>query len=90
VVTAIFILANNIDGIFIAPKIVGESVGLPPAHSHRVRSRLEFDFGRPVRRLARRASDSNNQSAPETLFSGPPEPAARFANMPQTEQRFVR
>jgi predicted PurR-regulated permease PerM len=30
VVTAIFILANNIDGIFIAPKIVGESVGLHP------------------------------------------------------------
>ncbi len=30
IVTAIFILANNIDGIFIAPKIVGESVGLHP------------------------------------------------------------
>jgi len=30
VVTGIFILANNIDGIFIAPKIVGESVGLHP------------------------------------------------------------
>jgi len=30
VVTGIFILANNIDGIFIAPKIVGESVGLQP------------------------------------------------------------
>lgn len=29
-VTLIFILANNIDGIFIAPKIVGESVGLHP------------------------------------------------------------
>ena len=29
-VTAIFILANNIDGIFISPKIVGESVGLHP------------------------------------------------------------
>jgi predicted PurR-regulated permease PerM len=30
IVTVIFILANNIDGIFIAPKIVGESVGLHP------------------------------------------------------------
>jgi predicted PurR-regulated permease PerM len=30
IVTAIFILANNIDGMFIAPKIVGESVGLHP------------------------------------------------------------
>ncbi len=30
IVTAIFVLANNIDGIFIAPKIVGESVGLHP------------------------------------------------------------
>ena len=30
IVTAIFILVNNIDGIFIAPKIVGESVGLHP------------------------------------------------------------
>ena len=30
IVTDIFILANNIDGIFIAPKIVGESVGLHP------------------------------------------------------------
>lgn len=30
IVTAIFLLANNIDGIFIAPKIVGESVGLHP------------------------------------------------------------
>ncbi len=30
IVTAIFILANNIDGIFISPKIVGESVGLHP------------------------------------------------------------
>ena len=30
IVTATFILANNIDGIFIAPKIVGESVGLHP------------------------------------------------------------
>ncbi|NBR47726.1 AI-2E family transporter [bacterium] len=29
-VTGIFVLANNIDGIFIAPKIVGESVGLQP------------------------------------------------------------
>ena len=29
-VTLIFLLANNIDGIFIAPKIVGESVGLHP------------------------------------------------------------
>jgi len=29
-VTVIFIVANNIDGIFIAPKIVGESVGLHP------------------------------------------------------------
>ena len=29
-VTLIFILANNIDGIFLAPKIVGESVGLHP------------------------------------------------------------
>lgn len=29
-VTAIFILANNIDGIFISPKVVGESVGLHP------------------------------------------------------------
>ena len=29
-VTAIFILVNNIDGIFISPKIVGESVGLHP------------------------------------------------------------
>jgi predicted PurR-regulated permease PerM len=29
-VTLVFILANNIDGIFIAPKIVGESVGLHP------------------------------------------------------------
>lgn len=29
-VTAIFILANNLDGMFIAPKIVGESVGLHP------------------------------------------------------------
>jgi len=29
-VALIFILANNIDGIFIAPKIVGESVGLHP------------------------------------------------------------
>lgn len=29
-VTLIFILANNIDGIFIAPKIVGKSVGLHP------------------------------------------------------------
>jgi predicted PurR-regulated permease PerM len=29
-VTIVFILANNIDGIFIAPKIVGESVGLHP------------------------------------------------------------
>jgi predicted PurR-regulated permease PerM len=30
IVTAIFIVANNIDGIFISPKIVGESVGLHP------------------------------------------------------------
>jgi predicted PurR-regulated permease PerM len=30
IVTAIFILANNLDGIFIAPKIVGKSVGLHP------------------------------------------------------------
>jgi predicted PurR-regulated permease PerM len=30
IVTAIFILANNLEGIFIAPKIVGESVGLHP------------------------------------------------------------
>jgi predicted PurR-regulated permease PerM len=30
IVTAIFVLANNIDGMFIAPKIVGESVGLHP------------------------------------------------------------
>lgn len=30
IVTVVFILANNIDGIFIAPKIVGESVGLHP------------------------------------------------------------
>jgi len=30
IVTVIFILANNIDGMFIAPKIVGESVGLHP------------------------------------------------------------
>lgn len=30
IVTIIFILANNIDGMFIAPKIVGESVGLHP------------------------------------------------------------
>jgi len=29
-VTLIFILANNLEGIFIAPKIVGESVGLHP------------------------------------------------------------
>jgi predicted PurR-regulated permease PerM len=29
-VTVIFIVANNIDGIIIAPKIVGESVGLHP------------------------------------------------------------
>jgi predicted PurR-regulated permease PerM len=29
-VTVIFIVANNLDGIFIAPKIVGESVGLHP------------------------------------------------------------
>lgn len=29
-VTVIFIVANNIDGIFVAPKIVGESVGLHP------------------------------------------------------------
>lgn len=29
-VTVIFIVANNIDGMFIAPKIVGESVGLHP------------------------------------------------------------
>jgi len=29
-VTVIFIVANNIDGIFIAPKIVGDSVGLHP------------------------------------------------------------
>ena len=29
-VTVIFIVANQIDGIFIAPKIVGESVGLQP------------------------------------------------------------
>ena len=29
-VTLIFILANNIEGIFLAPKIVGESVGLHP------------------------------------------------------------
>jgi predicted PurR-regulated permease PerM len=29
-VTVIFIVANQIDGIFIAPKIVGESVGLHP------------------------------------------------------------
>ena len=30
IVTGIFVLANNIDGIFIAPKIVGKSVGLQP------------------------------------------------------------
>lgn len=30
VVTAIFLGVNNLDGIFIAPKIVGESVGLHP------------------------------------------------------------
>ncbi|MEI6278189.1 MAG: AI-2E family transporter [Verrucomicrobiae bacterium] len=29
-VTVIFLVANNIDGMFIAPKIVGESVGLHP------------------------------------------------------------
>lgn len=29
-VTVIFIVANNIDGMFIAPKIVGDSVGLHP------------------------------------------------------------
>lgn len=29
-VTVIFVLANNLDGMFIAPKIVGESVGLHP------------------------------------------------------------
>lgn len=29
-VTVIFIIANNIDGMFIAPKIVGDSVGLHP------------------------------------------------------------
>ena len=29
-VTIIFIVANNIDGMFIAPKIVGDSVGLHP------------------------------------------------------------
>ena len=29
-VTGIFLLVNNLDGIFIAPKIVGESVGLHP------------------------------------------------------------
>jgi len=29
-VTVIFLAVNNIDGIFIAPKIVGESVGLHP------------------------------------------------------------
>jgi predicted PurR-regulated permease PerM len=30
VVTAIFILVNQIDGLFVTPKIVGESVGLHP------------------------------------------------------------
>ena len=46
VVTIIFVAANNIDGMIIAPKIVGESGGTASAHGHYFRSGLEPDPGR--------------------------------------------
>ena len=49
-VTIIFLAANNIDGMIIAPKVVGDSGRPASAYRHHFGAWLELDPGRSPRR----------------------------------------